>query len=767
MRLILLFLLLFGIGVHLAQEGPWFRDIKAPLSCQESALLSFTSQLREGLLAHKPSKELLALAPVTDASPRVLFLTLGDGRFPGRTYYAAGKNFQDALSFLLTIVEKREPEYAAAIKADLEGQVSQAQEEKRQLSGVVKIKLDNPNAWDSLRLDIVQAVLPINNYVVNSSRLLLSSVVGIAFDQTAAFAFPPEQLTGRYLLTDERQLSVTRVNNLIAEANLWSSMNLWMQMGASSVPFKVTLFESDSYFADEKGVRRLFRAHPARTVRQPDASSLRPLKEKLVTLATANAGTIAPPFPEWFASRADGQTSMFDQAALLYTLTHALYYGQGSGANNRSYTAIQNTARVLLRSLKHLDAMEKTENGQLVATERRKSNERTFALIVENEDLGDDNELEMPARISDLKTNALAYLAFQRAVQVLPADDITALLCRRNLHQLFRHISTQMNARGNYLPEVLYPTRLPKPTLGEEPSPDPDEALETAALVGLALEAHRLEFPENTPKQLKDDLTTLRNALGEKTMASLGDAPFSPWLAMFLAQDATKENPQRLAQLLRLALAAEAGLELSPMLPDMFGADADIPSMTYAAERLATIAIATTVLARNERIDDAKAILQDAWPLWVFQQQANMDAAAAAVLPRPDQYLDFQRDNLADYGFTLNGQTTQFMAQHFLLQALSSLEIIDFQPTEEKRQAWERCWEKLDHRPLCLSKDLVLKGTPGAENKRALAGSLQDPTVKTFEVTDANLTIMPGKAGSEHMEAKVLDRKPAKKAKKR
>ncbi len=767
MKLILLFLLLFGVSFLQAQEGPWFRDIKAPLACQEEALKTFTAQLREGLLAKKPAKELVALAPVKDDSPRVLFITLGDGIFPGRTYYAAGKNFQDALSFLLTIVEKREPEYAAAIKADLEGQLKQAQEEKRQLSYIVKTKLDNPNAWNSLRLDIVQAVLPVNNFVVNSSRLLLSSVVGIAFDQTAAFAFPPEQLTGRYLLTEERQFSVTRVNNLIAEANLWSAMNLWMQMGASSVPFKVTLFECDSYFADEKGSQRLFRAHPARTVRQPNATSLRPLKERLLSLVNANAGNVTPPFPEWFASRADGQTSMFDQAALLYTLTYAHFYGKELSPQNRSYEAIQNTAKVLLKALKHLDAAEKAENGQLVAKERRKSNERTFAMVVEDEALDDAGEFEVPARISDLKTNALAYLALQRAAEVLPEDNVTGSLCRRNLRQLYRHISTQINASGNYLPEVLYPTRLPKPTMNEEPLPDPEEALETAALVGLALEAHRLEFPEDNTKQLQNDLAELRNALGERTLAALADDPFSPWLAMFLGQDATAQNPQRQAQLLRLALAAESGLELSPMLPDMFGADANIPSMTYAAERLATVAIATTALAKNGMTDDASAILQDAWPLWVFQQQANMDIAAASVLPRPDQYLDLQRDNLADYGFTLNGQTTQFLAQHFLLQALAALGISDFQPTEEKRQAWEKCWAQLDHRPLCLAPELVLKGVPGEENKRALAGSLKDPTIKTIEVPNANLTIRPGAAGSEHMEAKVLDRKPAKKTKKR
>ncbi|MCQ2397439.1 MAG: hypothetical protein MJ106_07075, partial [Lentisphaeria bacterium] len=253
-------LFLFLAFALFSQEGPWFRDIKVPIACTEAQMTEFTAQLRQALLNKQPLKELLKKCPLDDNVPRVLYITLGDGLFPARTYYAAGTSFQNALSNLIEIITKREPEYASAIQADLEAQIALAREEKRLLPEYVKTKLQAPNVWNSLRFDVVQAVLPIDDYVVNSSRLLLSSIVGIAFDQTAAFAFPPEQLTGRYLMTAERQLSVGRIGNLISEANLWSSLGLWLQMGAVSTPFKVTLFETDSYFADENGAMRLFRA---------------------------------------------------------------------------------------------------------------------------------------------------------------------------------------------------------------------------------------------------------------------------------------------------------------------------------------------------------------------------------------------------------------------------------------------------------------------------------------------------------------------------
>ena len=269
-RFLTAFLFVFSALLLFAQDTTWFRDVSAPVAASELELTALTASLRNALLARTPREKLVKDLPrIVDKTPRILFITLGDGVFPSRTYYSVGGSFSSALESLLAIVEKRESEYTDAIRADLDAQIARAKEEKRLLPDYVKKKFENPSAWSSLRLDIVQATLPVDSFVVNSSRLLLSSAIGIAFDRTAAFAFTPEQLTGRYLMTAERQLSVSRIGNLISEANLWTSLGLWLKMGAAETPFKVTLFETDSYYADEAGCRRLFRAHPARFLAQP------------------------------------------------------------------------------------------------------------------------------------------------------------------------------------------------------------------------------------------------------------------------------------------------------------------------------------------------------------------------------------------------------------------------------------------------------------------------------------------------------------------
>ena len=73
----------------------WFDDLKKPAAMTTEQGVSLVKQLRTEMLAGKPVKDILAGISYDDAAPRVLFLTLGDGIFPGRTYYAAGSQYYD------------------------------------------------------------------------------------------------------------------------------------------------------------------------------------------------------------------------------------------------------------------------------------------------------------------------------------------------------------------------------------------------------------------------------------------------------------------------------------------------------------------------------------------------------------------------------------------------------------------------------------------------------------------------------------------------
>lgn len=763
-----LLLLLLGQGVLPAQEDPaWFPDVTSPLACPEAELVKFTALLRKELLAGHPVKDCLKAAPLPqDKAPRVLFLTLGDGCFPARTYYAAGRGFRPTLALLLDILEKRRPEYVAAIQADLGAQVALAQQEKRILPRSVKEKLEHPEKWDSLRLDIVQATLPVERFQVNASRLLLSSVVGLAFDRTAAFAFPPEQLVGRYLMTEQRQLSVPRIGNLISEANLWSSLGLWQKMGAATTPFRVTLFETDSYYADAQGARRLFRARPARQVDQPDLPGILATAQSLAALLSPQDGTLKPPFPEWFTGRPDATTSLADQASLVLTFLEAAEL-----APEKTRTLLLEAAKCavqpILKATKHLDPHERLENGQLAGGERKKASQRLFALVVEGDRQEDTLEFEEPRRISTLRTNALALLAFTRLAETLPPQDPVGLRCQGERKQLTRLISTQVNPDGRMVEALEYPTLRPLYDLSEgEVVVASGDAVEAAALAGLALQAQVPQEPAEADKVLAQNLALLRDTLGEWAYTRPQEMPETPYLAAFLSQDLPANAPRRLAQLTRLALAAAGSPALLPPLPDMFGCDPDFPSMTYAAERSHLLALAVLAMLQAGTPQEAQPLLQEIWPLWVFQQQARMIQENASILPRPEEYLHFYRDNLADYGFTLRGQTTQLQSQMALLRMLQKLQKKTLEPTPAQKEAWEKCWAQLDQRPLALAPELVLAGTPAPENQRSLGGSLGVPTVETMQVKSANLTLRQGREEDERIETKILERPKSKEKKK-
>ncbi len=764
-----LLLLLMGQGNFLAQEEPtWFPDVKAPLACSETELVEFTALLRKELLAGRSVKECLKAAPLPqDKTPRVLFLTLGDGCFPARTYYAAGRGFRPTLALLLEILEKRRPEYIAAIQADLGAQVALAQEEKRLLPSSVKEKLAHPDRWDSLRLDIVQATLPVERFQVNASRLLLSSVVGLAFDRTAAFAFPPEQLVGRYLMTEQRQLSVSRIGNLISEANLWSSLGLWQKMGAATTPFRVTLFETDSYYADGQGARRLFRARPARQIDQPQEKAILSTAQALASLLSPQDGTLTPPFPEWFAGHPKATTSLADQASLVLTFLEVAHLSQDA-PRKELLEAAKRAVLPILKATKHLDPHERLENGQLAGGERKKASQRLFALVVEEDWQEDTLEFEEPRRISTLKTNALALLAFTRLAEALPPQDPVGLRCQGERKQLTRLISTQVNPDGRVVRALEYPTLRPLYPLFMEEAEDlaSGDSVEAAALAGLALQAQVPQEPGPEEQRLAQNLALLRDTLGEWANTRPQEMPETPCLAAFLSQDLAANAPRRLAQLTRLALAAAGSPTLMPPLPDMFGCDPDFPSMTYAAERSHILSLAVLALLQSETPQEALPLLQDLWPLWVFQQQARMIPENASILPIPEKYLHFYRDNLADYGFTLQGQTAQLQSQMALLQVLRKMQKERLEPTPEQKTAWEKCWAQLEHRPLALAPELVLAGTPAPENQRTLGGTMGVPTVETMQVKSANLSLRQGQTGEEHIETKILER-PKSKGKKK
>ena len=769
---------------EVTESEVWFDDITRPMPLTAEQGIALTKQLREGMLSGKSVKEILASISYDDPSPRVLFITLGDGSFPGRTYYASGTSFKDALARLLAIVAKREPEYAEAIRSELEGQVARAKEEFDNMSEeqrrkappnpllqiplpeYFRRKMENPLMWNSLRLDVVQATLPIKNFQIASSRLLLTSAVGIAFDRVAAFAFTPEQLKGRCLMTGEHQLSVAAVSNLISESNLWTAWQLWSQMAAAPTGFNVSIFECDSYYADANKSARLFRGHPVEMAKKSTVDDLkgsaRALARRLGRMLKEN-GKYDQPFLEWFAARIDGKPSVADQAQLTLALV------QTAGMRDlppQERQELLNNARSavkpVLKAIKHFDPGELGPDFINSTAPRKPASQRLYAAVVEDENREDngplEDQMEIPRRVMELSSSANAYLALAELWQALPNDDATARACMAELQPLFNYILTQVHPNGEFIAARFYPDY----TMLWEDQPDVFGRAETLSLCGLVWEKHLELFPEKAEElRLEEAVKSLRHSIIKIALEDRGpeEYPLSPWLAEFLAQD-NGQNPECLAQLMRLGMAAADGLEKTPFLPDMFGTPTDVPSMTYAAERLWIVSVAAEAIGRQaEHATEAAGVLQDAWALFAFMQQAQVDDAVASALPRPGEYVGFYRDNLADFGFTMNGQVTQLLARLSLSMALSRLQLSQLQPTTEDAEAYAACWQGIDRHPVVLAPELVIQSViAGAGNDRALGGRIDVSGMQSRQLTGEELQRLEEVRGSDK-NSRVIPRK--------
>jgi len=178
---------------------PWFDHVRQPVQLNTDQGLALVTRARQALLAGQSPEEMAALAPA-DKQSRVIFLSLGDGKWPERTYFAAGYDFASAWQAVLKILRSREEVYVAMLRDRLQKDIAEAERAGQAVPASWRMKLQNPGRWDSLRLHIVQNALPVNDFSIRSSRILLSSLNGLAFRPADGLAFTPEQIMGRYLL---------------------------------------------------------------------------------------------------------------------------------------------------------------------------------------------------------------------------------------------------------------------------------------------------------------------------------------------------------------------------------------------------------------------------------------------------------------------------------------------------------------------------------------------------------------------------------------
>ena len=283
---------------------PWFDHVRMPVEMSHQALCDLAQGVRAGLLAKQPNPKQIGMLAPEDNLPRVVFITIGGAKWPGRSYFGAGSTFRVALTNAVEILLSNEPVIASETVKLAEATIDDIRKSNQEPPEEWLERKANPTQWNWLRLDIVQAAKPTFGFSVGHSRIALGCLVGFAFGPDLGFAFTPAQITARCILDDTGHINTQQVGNLISETYNWPALKMWMKLCAVDKGHRICLFETDSYYCDDAGAVRLYRGHSLQEA-SPDAEECLNLASRCadkLSLRLTENGIFPPPVPEWFST---------------------------------------------------------------------------------------------------------------------------------------------------------------------------------------------------------------------------------------------------------------------------------------------------------------------------------------------------------------------------------------------------------------------------------------------------------------------------------
>ena len=700
----------------------WFDHIKSPLPLTTVQGLKLTVDVRKALLDNKSLEDIVALFPA-DSQPRAVFLTLGDGDWPSRTYFAVGDSLQDAVRKLLETLPARDQYYAGVAVDRLQVEIDKRKQQNLPIPASWNKKLQDPLDWNSLTLDIVQTCIPLKDYQIATSKILLTSIIGLAFDPQPGLAFTPAQLTGRSLVSHNHLLEPRAIGNLLADDGLISAMNNWLALSSDNAPKRLRLFEVDTFYADEQQTVRLFNGHPIQNRQEPPP----PLTQAKRTAARLLEclqpdGQMQSPFTEWTPSDDNGGESLFARLELALALGRLAE----ESPDPKLVSALDNLLDNLLASLKYYGPGNQ------------------FACFVEEEPQSGPVQVETPRKLAYVRTNALALMVLEQAelagAKARPQDALA----------LLRHVGRQQLGEGNFLPVVI----LPKMQMPLENAVTLEGEIESNALAALAMLNYRHQ-DELFQARLAERAEVTAKYLLEKSLPGIssGTMPPLPWLLEFLTARKSP-TPAEIAQTASLVLQWQSLATRQPLLPDFFGAPQPSESPSVAADITRATADMAALLRRLGQPQEARDFLADAWPSWKFQNQAWIDKPTANALPRPNHFLDFARATMRDFSFNLNIQTRQIFSLLNVHRELKAMSLLEFPCRPSDRQSMDNLWDCLDSHPLVLDPRLVINNAVEPPPDRRTSGTFGEATSTSMQLQNVRSAIVDHEMSSQVLKKK-------------
>lgn len=728
MKILFIAILLISAVVRCADDAmpdtPWFDHVKRPTSISHPQLCELAKNLFAGLKEGKNVKQLASLAPL-DNSPRVIFITVGDDNWPGRSYYGTGLSFSQAFETALDLLISNEPVFARETIKLAENTIGDIRKEGKVPPDEWLERVKNPNAMTWLRLDIVQAAKPTFGFTVEHSRLALTSLVGFAFGPELGFAFTPDQITGRCLLSDSGHIAKLQICNIISETYNWPALKSWMQISAVDQGHRICLFETDSYYSDASTACRLYRGHQLEAkIKTPEQylEMACACADKL-SLSFRGDGIFTPPVPTWVKSGKENESldALAEYSIAMSRLAKA--------ASKPDYNRLALAAlRQLLSAIKPL-----TDNT---------------SAVVEDETLPQES-MQVPRKVALLRTNALACIALQelsRDTQNIP-EDIDA-----RTESIVRYLVAQAASSGGFhIGRLLKDKQLLTVDTRDHFAQVEDDALAILALAKFNRKKHYDKLAELIKKSMAE---LIEQRITKVPMDALS---LSPWLVEAISF-AERDDKEFTLTLIKLGYAATAGINMEPLYPDYFGTQKRRPSCTLSAELTWLIANVSNALRAIDKPTLAAEQLTSAIPGVIFQTQAFIGTPESSILPSPKAYRGLFRDNLEAYGFELSGQVAQILALTTFAQECKSSKWLN--PRKAYAQL-EKARADTDVHPGPLSVELVLtQKFDKTGDQRDLTGGLSRANNVRIRGNGGRIERPDSNINSGN---KKVDRKPVKK----
>ncbi len=671
----------------------WFDNVKAPTKYTEEQLCGITAKLHE-MLRKNASFDTFATSVKDDNMPRVIFLSIGDDLWPARTYYGTGFSFLDALSRAVEILRVNEEAKRTEIVKQATSVIEDAQKERKKVPQDWVDRRNTPGQWQWLKLQIVQAVRPYPSFTFNSSRFSFTDFVGFSFGPDLGFAFTPDQITGRYLMTPTGFLSKKQVGNIIAEAFNFEALNTWLKVTNFNEPQGICFFEMDTYFTDGINTQRLFRCHTLPTI--PSAiqcinaahRGARAIAERIAT----KSGELKQPFPDWEQPKPNNE-AQDDMAELSIAL-------QRVAAATGDQSLLDVASRVLWPFKKAGIAFGDTKEHF------------AFADI----ELLPENSAKQPRTFAPLRSNALALIAH---LPLLAADSAKSdAKLHGQLKRIAEFIAGMRGNDGNFHNARIVPSGQ---TLDYHKE-DIEGRMSDNALAAIALHHASTKFGVAEWKTLSK--TTIAHIAKTLMEVKDGELPLDPWIVEALTlgnltSQAHRKLMPRLAGLLMRSCLPK------PYAPDVAGAPASYPSYVTSARNswaISTLArwFKTISPMHEEALSSYNALSTS------FHLQAQMNLPTASSLPRPKFYIDFFRDTLDDFRFTLAGNNAQLIALVKTAELLKEFHEGHFPDEKMAERQLARARKYIDIHPYFITMELISNTNGTSEEARSLTGAMSD-----------------------------------------